>query len=165
MPALMGLGSIALVCGRRWLIVITIVVAVVGIFGSVLLLRAHLSAAALTSLDGGAGDGVLQAGAWLAPLISLNSFGALAVFVVAVLSALKKFRQRAEGRFFYGNLWLAIGILIISAAGSAARLGWPQSFWVTMLIGWIVTFAGYRMLSRPAELPRQTVASDVGLWS
>jgi hypothetical protein len=151
MPAIMGLGSCALVLSDRVLLILTAVVAAIGLAGSVLLFRAPLSYDALMHLDGGAGVGILQEGVWLVPLICLNAFGAFAVIAVACMSAWRTYRRKSPRRFLTGNLWLAAGILVISSAGSAARLGWPQLFWITMLFGWILTFSGYRMLTPLAQ--------------
>lgn len=159
MPSIMGLGSLALVFGKRTVNGIAMAVGVIGIIGSVFLLQSPISASQLTALNGGAGTGIISNGLWLPFLITLNSFGAVAVFLVAVMSAWRTARHQAPARFLHGNLWLAGGILIISAAGSAARFGWPQMFWITMLIGWAVTFAGYRLLT--PVVARTSVAAQV----
>lgn len=151
MPSLMGLGSLALVCKQRTVLGYAIVVAIVGIVGSCLLWTSPVSSVALQHLSGGAGTGIIQEGTWLVPLIALNTFGAACVAIVAFVSAWRTFRKGASTRFFYGNLWLAAGILVISSAGSGARLGVPQLFWILMLIGWIITFMGYQRLT-----PRST---------
>lgn len=155
MAALMGLGSTALVFSKRTVWVLIAIVAVLGLVGSVGLIIAPVSATALKHLDGGAGTGVIVNRAlWLVPLIILNTFGAAAVVLVALWSAWKLIRRQTMTRFFLGNLWLAIGVLIIAGAGSAARLGWPGLFWITMLIGWIIAFVGFRMLSSGASSQR-----------
>lgn len=149
MPSMMGLGSLALVWRKRSVFITFLIVVVVGIFGTIALGLAPISTATLHSLNGGAGTGVIVASAeWLVPLIVLNSFGAVAVFAVALLSVYRRVQQLVSRRFVFGNVWMAIGIVVISAAGSSARLGWPELFWVTMLIGWLVTFVGYWMLSQ-----------------
>lgn len=158
MPALMGLGSLGLVFKERTVNIALAIVCILGLGGSVFLLTSPVSNSALQALNGGAGTGVVHQGAWLPFLVVLNSFGAVAVFLVAVMSAVKTAKRQAPARFFYGNLWLAVGILIISAAGSAARLGWPQLFWITMLIGWVLTYAGYRLLT-PAAIARTTLGT------
>ncbi|MDQ0190299.1 hypothetical protein JI721_09785 [Alicyclobacillus cycloheptanicus] len=147
MPAIMGLGSLSLHFSRRTVLVIAGIVCIVGLIGTVLMVRSPVSTRQLAQLGGGAGTGIIAQGAWLPFLIVLNAFGAAAVFFIALLSAWRTFRRQAHKRLLYGNLWLAAGILIISAAGSAARLGSPAMFWITMFIGWIVTFVGYRLLT------------------
>lgn len=144
----MGLGSVGLL-GSKWLTWISAgLVLVVGGFGTGMLLVAPLQHSALDSLAGGAGTGVIRnSPAWLVPLIVLNSFGAISVIGVALQTVWRRLRQAVRGRFLSGNLLLAGGILVISAAGSAARLGWPGLFWITMLVGWIITFIGYRLLT------------------
>jgi hypothetical protein len=162
MPAIMGLGSLALVLSKRWVYGLAAVVFVVGAAGSVMMFRQPYSADKLAALAGGAGTGIIQPGAWLVLLIVLNTFGAAAVIGVALWSAWKYMRDKNISRFFFGNVWLALGVLVISSAGSAARLGWPGTFWVVMLAGWIITYIGYAHLSTYAHLsPRHYVRGQV----
>jgi len=151
MPAVMGLGSIGLLASRKVTWIFAAAVFILGAVGTVFLAAASINAGQLANLDGGAGTGIITTGIWLPFLIVLNSFGAAAVIIVALLSAWKTGRRQTSTRFLYGNIWIAVGVIVISAAGSAARLGLPQMFWITMLIGWIITFVGYRMLS-PASV-------------
>ncbi len=159
MPSIMGLGSLALVLAKRWVYGLAAVVLVVGAVGSVLMFRQPYSADKLAALSGGAGTGIIQPGAWLVPLIALNTFGAAAVIGVALWSAWKYLRGKNISRFFLGNVWLALGVVLISSAGSAARLGWPGIFWVVMLIGWILTYIGYAQLS-PRQYAHGQVKTD-----
>lgn len=147
MPSLMGMGSLGLVMRRAVVWVIFAILLIFGLVGSVLLFLAHVQPEALNALNGGPGVNVLASGAWLPFLIVLNTFGAMAVSVVALWSVWTTFRRQTPARFLLGNAVLALGILIISAAGTAARLGAPSLFWVTMLIGWCVTFIGYLLLT------------------
>jgi hypothetical protein len=151
MPSLMGLGSLALVYRRQWVLGVAGVVGVIGLIGTFLMMGASHSNTALQGLDGGAGTGIIQTGLWLVPLIALNTFGAACVAIVAFISAWRTFRQGAPKRFFHGNVWLAAGIVVISSAGGSARLGFPQLFWVAMLVGWAITFVGYQLLTPRAE--------------
>ncbi|PWI58476.1 hypothetical protein [Sulfoacidibacillus thermotolerans] len=147
MPSLMGLGSLGLVWRRRTVNSVAALLAVIGLIGSVLLLQAPISWNALATIHGGPGIYVIQPGLWLPFLILMNSLGALAVFLVALWSVYSTLRRRKRARFLFGNLTLAIGIAIISAAGTAARLGMPSLFWWTMVVGWCVTFGGYLLLT------------------
>lgn len=124
MPAIMGLGSLALVFSKRTVYVIAAIVGIVGLTGTVFLALAPMQSAALQSLNGGA-----------------------AVILVALYSAWKTVRKQSSPRFLHGNLWLAAGVLVISSAGAMARLGWPGTFWFVMLAGWVITFVGYRLLT------------------
>lgn len=164
MAALMGLGSTALIFSKRTVLILTTIVVILGLVGSVGLILAPLSQSSLNHLDGGAGTGVVSTSAlWLVPLIILNTFGAAAVVLVALFSAWKVVRRQAPKRFFLGNLWLAIGVLVIAGAGSAARLGWPGLFWITMLIGWIIAFSGFRLLSSAGAHRPKRVESPVSV--
>lgn len=100
MPSLMGLGSLGLMFSQRRVRLIATVVCIVGVIGSILMLRSPVSAFGLRTLNGGAGTGIVQVGAWLTFLIVMNSFGAVAVFLVAILSAVKTAKHQAPVRFF-----------------------------------------------------------------
>jgi len=157
MPCLMGLGSLALIFGRRTVWIAFAGVCILGIFGSIELVRAPVDLTLLNQLNGGAGTAVIvERLGWLVALIVLNTFGALAVILVAILSALRTIRRKSSTRFLYGNIWLAAGVLVISLAGSAARMGWPSLFWVVMLLGWVAVFVGYCLLT-PATASQQPV--------
>lgn len=147
MPAVMGLGSLSLIYQQRVMFSCTLFVSVVGLLGSVLLLFTPVREHALVHLDGGSGVGVYPAGWWLLPMIVLNTFGALAVLWVALVSAWRTLKKRAQGRFLHGNIWISIGILTIASAGSAARVHIVTGFWLTMLVGWVITYIGYRLLT------------------
>ncbi|MCL6599970.1 MAG: hypothetical protein K6T81_14735 [Alicyclobacillus macrosporangiidus] len=151
MPAWMGLGSLALVLRPRWVWAMASAVTVAGAAGSVLLSDAPIRPKALAALAGQAGTGILAPGAWLGVLIPLNTFGAAAVIGIAVWSAWKTYRREAPVRFLYGNLWLAFGVLVISMAGTSARMGWGDLFWGVMFLGWGITYWGYRLLTPPAK--------------
>ncbi|MCL6452350.1 MAG: hypothetical protein K6T78_01840 [Alicyclobacillus sp.] len=148
MPCLMGLGSLALVCRPHIVWILAAVVLSIGALATVELSVAPVHLEMLRQLNGGAGTGIIaERTGWLAPLIGLNSFGALAVVGVAVVSAIRTAQKRSSMPFLAGNLWIAGGVLVISAAGSAARLGWPELFWVLMAVGWAGFFVGYHLLT------------------
>jgi hypothetical protein len=87
----------------------------------------------------------------------LNSFGALAVFGVAAFSALQVWRRQGSIQFLAANCLIALGTLVISVAGSTARLGFGVgSFWLTMAVGWAVLYGGFLLTS---TLPRPASAS------
>ena len=155
MPSLMGLGSLSLVMSRRVVWMVACGIAVLGLTGTVFLTLAPMHTESLLQLRGGAGTGVVAERAdWLIPLIVMNSFGTVAVIGVALWSAWQAWQHKVDRRFFFGNVWLAGGVLMIAAAGSGARLGLPELFWVIMFAGWLVTFYGYSLLT-----PRASVAS------
>ena len=147
MAPIMGLGSIALVSTRKVVLWIAGIVGLLGAIGTVLLFLAPVNRSLLLALSGGAGTGIIQPSAWLVFLIVLNSFGAIGVVGVALTSAWMAFRRRSPDRFLYGNFTLGVGVMVITAAGSSARLGWPGLFWIIMLVGWIITFMGFVWLT------------------
>jgi len=157
MPSIMGLGSLALVFKKGVVLILSWIVIGLGLVGTIFLFLAPVSVSALAELDGGAGVGIMGTGLWLPFLIVLNSFGAIAVIVVALMSAWRTLKKKSTSRFLYGNLWLASGILIISMAGTTSRLGFHGLFWPVMLVGWLITFVGYRILTPSSQVVAKVV--------
>jgi hypothetical protein len=154
MAAYLGMGSLYLALDRRIANVILAVVTVISVLGAVLIFTSPIDAAALHNVEqhGGPGTGVLTSGLWVAPLVVLNIFGAAAVIAVAIFSAVKVLQRQAPTRFAIANVIIAAGTGIISEAGTAARLGSPNNFWVTMAVGWFVIFAGFLMTTNLATV-------------
>ena len=152
MAAYLGMGSLYLALPRRAADLILAAVVIVSAIGVALVLVAPIDSAALRSLQhaSGAGTNVLKPGLWLVPLIVLNSFGALAVIGVALYSAYLVIRKQAPRRFAVANITIAIGTAIITEAGTAARLGSPNNFWIVMAAGWVVIFAGFLLTTNLA---------------
>jgi len=148
MPAYMGTGSLYLAYSKRTGNVALAVVAILSVLGAVLLAMAPIDAQALAALNGGPGTGVLKPGAWLPVLIVLNTYGLAAVVWVALASGWRAARRTGSGAMASGNLLLALGVIILGAAGTAARLGSGGYFWLTMALGWLVTYAGFRVIDR-----------------
>lgn len=154
MPAWLGLGSLFLVAPRRVADKCLAALINVGALGAAAVLTTPLDAEALARLNGGPGTGVLESGLWLPITILLNTFGVVAVVGVAIHSGL---RRRDT---LLANGLIAAGDIVVGIAGSMARTGLPQLFWVTMLVGWIGIFAGF-LLAQPATGSRP----DSGLSS
>jgi hypothetical protein len=166
MAAYLGMGSLYLALSRRVADLILAALVIVSAFGVALILVAPVKVVALHGLQhtSGAGTGVLKQGPWLLPLIVLNSFGAAAVIGVALYSAYKVLRRQAPVRFAVANVTIAVGTGIVSGAGSAARLGSPNYFWVLMAVGWVVIFAGFLLTLKlaPRVRPSRDVPQAVG---
>lgn len=148
MPAWLGLGSIFLVAPRRIADGALAALVNVGALGLAAVFVAPIDSTALSRLNGGPGTGVLEPGVWLPLTILLNTIGVLAVVGVAVWSAIRLVRRQGSGQLVLANALIAAGDLIVGVAGSMARTGQPGLFWVTMLAGWIVIFAGF-LLTEP----------------
>lgn len=156
MPAWLGLGSILLVAPKRageWAssgLMAASALAAGAVFA------APIAAANLANLDGGPGAGVLEPGSWLPLTIVLNTLGVAAVVGVALYSAVAVIRRRGSGQMLLANVLIAAGDLIVGIAGSLARTGHPELFWITMLLGWIVIFGGFLLTlgSRPGSARR-----------
>jgi hypothetical protein len=105
----------------------------------------------LGKIAGTPGAGILQpqVAPWLFAIIILNTLGVLAVVGVAVYSGWKLFVHQGSGNLLWGNILILGGDLINAAAGSSARLGIENIFWLVMTVGWIVFFAGVVFASRP----------------
>lgn len=154
MAAYLGMGSLYLALRKRTADLILATLVIASALAVALLLVAPVNAAQLHYVQhhGGAGQGVLKPGLWLVLLILHNVFGAVAVVGVALYSAYKVLRRQAPRRFAAANITIAVGTLIISEAGTAARVGSPNYFWVFMTIGWIVIFAGFLLTTNLAAL-------------
>jgi ABC-type multidrug transport system permease subunit len=151
---LLGLGSMLLASrsdrARRVTCGTIIVVAILALLGAMSLLTNGIHLDVLQRLDGGPGTNpdVYKAGPWLPIIAVLNSFGALAVFGVAVYSGWQVWRRRGSPQFLAANCLIALGTLIIAEAGGTARLGLGVGlFWLTMAVGWVVLYGGFLLTS------------------
>lgn len=160
MAAYMGLGSLHLEWGqRRPSLVKGAVVGVVALslLGALLLALLPVDEGVLLTLAGQPGTGAIPHQGtlgllWLLDTILLNTFGLLAVMLVAAASAWRAYTARAPRRVAVGNSLIALGVLLLGAAGTAARVGFPGAFWATMAVGWIVIYSGFNAIgSRSAN--------------
>jgi len=155
MPAWLGLGSIALVTSARITRICLVILCVLSVLAAVLISISNVDLHQLSQVAGTAGTGILQNGAWLPTIITLNSFGALAVAGVAIYSGWKLIRRQPNVAGFRTNnlLWvntlILLGVALISLAGSRARFfGAEGGFWLVMALGWVVFFIGVLLSSR-----------------
>jgi len=155
MPAWLGLGSIALIASARITRICLVILCVLSILAAVLISISNVDLHQLSQVAGTAGTGILQNGAWLPTIITLNSFGALAVAGVAIYSGWKLIRRQPNVAGFRTNnlLWvntlILLGVALISLAGSRARFfGAEGGFWLVMALGWVVFFIGVLLSSR-----------------
>lgn len=145
--AYLGLGSVHLVASPGLARLCTAGVLLFTVLGAAGILVAPVNVSELVSLNGGAGKGVLESkGLWLGQLIVMNLFGTLAVVIPALVSAVRLSRRQASPGFARGNVLIALGVLTIGAAGSAARLG-AGGFWLTMALGYVITYLGFRTIA------------------
>lgn len=150
MAAYLGMGSIQLFVRPRVARMYLYPLLVLSAVGAVAVLASPVHPAAVAHLHGGPGTHAIALGPLaLILLILLNSFGAAAVIIVALLSGWRMHTRSATAGFVRGNVLLAVGVLIISMAGTMARLGSGGGFWLTMALGWIVLFAGFVVLNQP----------------
>jgi hypothetical protein len=166
MPAWLGLGSIALVTSTRITRICLAILCVLSILAAVLISISNVDLHQLSQVAGTAGTGILQNGAWLPTIITLNSFGALAVAGVAIYSGWKLIRRQSNVAGFRTNnlLWvnvlILLGVALISFAGSRARFfGAEGGFWLVMALGWVVFFIGVLLSSR-RSITQTSVVQD-----
>ncbi len=147
----LGLGSIYLVASpglARASLGFVLVLSVLGVVG---IFAAPVNMDVLTTLNGGAGQGVLAGkGLWLPQMIAMNTFGTLGVVVPALVSVGRVVRRRMARDAALGTILIAAGVLVNAAAGTAARLG-TGGFWLTMVVGYAVMFAGFTRVGRAEE--------------
>ncbi len=167
MPSWLGLGSIALVIGARFTRVCLVVLVVLSTLAAVLIAVAPLDLTQLRQIAGTPGAGILQpaTGLWLCTIIVLNTLGVIAVVGVAIYSGWQmKFRQGSSS-ILLANVLILVGDLLNAAAGTTARLGVKNVFWLVMVLGWVVFFTGVLLASRgrtrPAVAQQPAAAKNV----
>src|SRR5436305_2361349 len=148
--AWLGLGSIALVTSARLTRICLVVLSVLSILAVLLIAFATVDRVQLSQIAGTPGTDILQpaVGPWLITIIILNTLGAIAVVGVASYSAWHVRRRPGSGTLFGANILIMAGALIIALAGTTARLGVKNIFWLVMALGWIVFFMGVLLTSR-----------------
>lgn len=148
--AWLGLGSIALVTSARFTRICLVVLCVLSALAVLLIAFATVDRGQLSQIAGTPGTGILQpaVGPWLITIIILNTLGAVAVAGVAIYSAWQVKRRQGSGTLFGANMLIMAGALIIALAGTTARLGVKNVFWLVMALGWIVFFIGVLLASR-----------------
>ncbi len=145
--AYLGLGSVYLVASPAVARACAAGVVLFTVLGAAGIIMAPVNVSELVSLNGGAGKGVLEnKGLWLGQLIVMNLFGTFGVVIPALVSALRLSRRQAAPGFARGNILIALGVLVIGGAGSAARLG-AGGFWLTMALGYVIAYAGFRTIT------------------
>ncbi len=150
MPSWLGLGSMALVSKPAVTRYSFITLCWLSAIAAVLVGVAGIDLHQLSLIEGTPGAGILQPqnGPWLFALIILNSLGVLAVAGVAVYSGWKLIARQGPSNLLWGNILILAGDLINAAAGSGARLGVENIFWLIMTVGWVVFFIGVVFASR-----------------
>jgi len=157
-PAWLGLGSIALVASPRITRICLIILSALSLLAIVLISTATINMSKLSQIAGTPGTGILEPGAWLVTIITLNTLGVLAVVGVALYSGWKLIRRQSSVagiqtvNLLWANIMILAGDLLNAAAGSLARFfGLQSSFWIIQAFGWTVFFAGVLIAShRPA---------------
>lgn len=166
MAAYMGLGSLHLHWRRhasRAANAVTWLVVAVSAAGIGLTMVLPVDATELLLLNGGPGTGVIRhegwlGAVWLVDLILLNTFGVAAMVLVALASVFRAYAAGAPAGLAWGNGLIAAGGVILGLAGTAARAGFPGAFWVTMALGWVAVYAGFRLVT--STLARERSGAD-----
>lgn len=170
-PAWLGLGSLALVMGKRVVRTCCFLLCGASLLAVVTISEARLDPVALGNVAGTPGTGILQPGAWLPTLIVLNTLGVVALVGVAIYSGWQLLRRRASvagfhpGNLLWANMLILAGALFNAAAGTLARaFGLSSSFWLIMALGWIIFYLGVLLTSRRTSAvtsqPAQPTGSD-----
>lgn len=150
-PAWLGLGSLALVAGKRLVRTIGILLGAASLWAVIAISDASLNLTALSQVAGTPGTGILQpeTGPWLFTIIILNTLGVLLLAGVAIYSGWQLMRRRASVAGFrpknllLANILILAGSLFNAAAGTLARVfGLSSSFWLIMALGWIIFYWG-----------------------
>lgn len=151
MPSWLGLGSIALVARASITRICLVVLSVLSVIATLLIILAPLDMHQLRQVTGTPGAGILQpaTGAWLIAIIVLNTLGVIAVVGVAIYSGWQLFRRQGTSSLLWANVLILAGDLLNALAGTTARLGVKNIFWLIMIVGWIIFFMGVVLASRP----------------
>jgi len=151
MPVWLGLGSIALVTSARFTRISLIILCVLSLLAIMLISLASIDKQQLSQIAGTPGTGILQpqVGAWLITIIILNTLGVVAVVGVAIYSGWKLLRRQGTRSLLWANVLILAGDMLNAVAGTTARLGVKNIFWLIMTVGWTVFFIGVVLASRP----------------
>jgi hypothetical protein len=154
-PAWLGLGSIALVTGKRVSRTCLFVLVGLSLAAVVTISDAPINLVTLAHIAGTPGTGILGNGAWLPLIIIMNTAGVALVGGVALYSGWKFLRRQASvagsqpGNLLWGNLLILLGALLDGAAGTLSRLfGLSSSFWLVMAVGWFIFYLGVLLIGR-----------------
>lgn len=153
-PAWLGLGSFALISGRRTTLISLTLLYLLSALATVLLFFAQINEQKLALIHG-SGEGIFIPGPWLALVIILNTLGVIAVVGVAAYSGWKLWRRQTSMAGFQtrnilvANVLILIGDMLNALAGTLARVLQVEStFWLIMAVGWSVFFVGVLYTSR-----------------
>lgn len=148
-PAWLGLGSVALVTGKRTARTCLFVLCLVSLLAVVTISEAPMDLTALAKIAGTPGTGILEPAGWLPTLIVLNTAGVVAIVGVAIYSGWKLLRRQTSvagvqpKNLLWANVLILSGALCDAAAGTLARLfGLSSGFWLIMALGWIIFYLG-----------------------
>jgi len=150
-PAWLGLGSLALVAGKRLVRTVGILLGGASLWAVIAISDASLNLTALSKIAGTPGTGILQPenGPWLFTIIILNTLGVLLLASVAIYSGWQLMRRKTSVAGFQpknlllANVLILAGSLFNAAAGTLARgFGLSSSFWLVMALGWIIFYWG-----------------------
>ncbi len=165
-PAWLGLGSIALVTGKRLTRTCFLLLCLASLLAVITISEAPINITVLAKIAGTPGTGILGPGAWLPTIIVLNSLGVLAVVGVAAYSGWKLLRRQTNVAGFHpinllwANVLMLTGDLFNAAAGTLSRaFNLSSSFWLIMAIGWIIFYAGVLLTGRRTRTLQQTEPS------
>jgi hypothetical protein len=156
----LGHGSLTLLVRRPWVGVLTIGIVVLSLIGIVAVFTIPLNATAYT-----AGipisdqyKSILPKGAPVRMLTPLfNVYGTIFLVGGAFFSALQYRRKQATAGLVVGNLLIALGALVIAAAGTITRLFFGGLLPVSELIAAVLMFTGFIVASAPAKaLPAES---------
>lgn len=164
-PAWLGLGSLALVTGKRVARTCCFLLSGASLWAVAAISDASLNMTALSHVAGTPGTGILQpaTGAWLITIIVLNTLGVVLLAGVALYSGWQLLRRRTSvagfrpGNLLWANVLILGGALLNAAAGTLARaFGLSSSFWLIMALGWIIFYLGVILTSKRGQASART---------
>lgn len=140
--AWMGMGSLALLAGRRrWVDVVLGALILGTLIAALRVFTAPVDLAPIRDAGHLTGEALPEDVRLLTPFF--NVFGTSALVGVAIWSAVAFMRSRSRSYRVQANLLIAAGSFLPAFGGSLEKLGSAQVLYLTELLGALVIFAGF----------------------
>lgn len=141
--AYLGMGTTYLLIPRRFAHVVMALLLVASVYAAYTVLSAPVNAALLPKAGEIVTADALPTSARFPMPMILNIFGAGALFIGALYSAIVFVRHRILPHRVVSNLIIAAGTIIISSTGTLSRIGRPELFFLGELLGVLIIFLGF----------------------
>src|SRR5574341_486106 len=157
-PAWLGHGTLNLLVKKRWIHVITALLAVGSLVAIYLMATTPLDSTEFNVHQPiSVQYAQIMPARAQAPVRSATSYfagyGTLTLVGGALYSAFLFWRKRVLPNRMWGNIMIAVGALAIGFASALARLGFGEYLYIGELLAAILMYGGFRMAAGPAAEP------------